>query len=48
MRTIRIPQFIGSEQTVAEMVRHLTEAGLSFEVTMSKGPSEWVIEITTN
>ncbi len=48
MRTIRIPQFAGAEQTLAELLKALTDEGLTFEVSLVKGAWEWVIEITSN
>ena len=46
MKTIRIPDYSGAAQQVAQMVKHLADEGLSFEVILEKGPWVWVIEIT--
>jgi hypothetical protein len=46
MKTIRIPDYAGAAEQVAEMVKHLTSEGLTFEVILTRGPWEWVIEIT--
>jgi hypothetical protein len=45
MKTIRIPDYAGAAAMVAEITKHLTRQGLSFEVILNRGPWEWVIEI---